>query len=39
MDKANYMGCSIKEVVKIRLHPRNFNRDIGFNLSVPVPSY
>jgi hypothetical protein len=26
------MDYSIKEAIKIRLHPRNFNRDRGFNL-------
>jgi hypothetical protein len=26
------MHYSIKEAIKIRLHPRNFNRDRGFNL-------
>jgi hypothetical protein len=36
LDKAaGYMDCMIKEVIKIRLHPRNFNWDDGFILSWP----
>jgi hypothetical protein len=30
-----YIDCLIKEAVEIRLHPRNFNRDVGFNFSWP----
>jgi hypothetical protein len=33
-DKApGYVDHSIKEAIKIRLHPGNFNRGGGFNLS------
>jgi hypothetical protein len=36
LDKAQgYMDCLIKEAIEMRLHPRNFNRDGGFNLSQP----
>jgi hypothetical protein len=28
-----YMDCLVREAIKIRLHPDNFNRDDGFNLS------
>jgi hypothetical protein len=30
-----YMDYMIKEVIKIRLHPRNIKRDGGFTLSQP----
>jgi hypothetical protein len=34
LDKApGYMDNLIKEAIKIRLHPRNFNGDGGFSLS------
>jgi hypothetical protein len=34
LDKApGYMDCLIKEAIKIRLHPRNFNGNGGLNLS------
>jgi hypothetical protein len=34
LDKATgQMDCVIKEVIEIRLHPKNFNRDGGFTLS------
>jgi hypothetical protein len=28
-----YMDCLVREAIKIRLHPDNFNRDYGYNLS------
>jgi hypothetical protein len=28
-----YMNCLIKDAIEIRLHPRNFKRDLGFNLT------
>jgi hypothetical protein len=28
-----YVDCLINEAVEIRLHPRNFSRNLGFNLS------
>jgi hypothetical protein len=35
LDKApGYMDHLIKEALKIRLHPRNFNRNRGFSLSL-----
>jgi hypothetical protein len=38
LDKATgYMDCVIKEATEIRLHPKNFNRDGGFTLSVLIP--
>jgi hypothetical protein len=32
-----YIDHLIKKAIEIRLYPRNFNRDRGFNLSVLVP--
>jgi hypothetical protein len=30
-----YIDCLMKETMEIRLHHRNLNRDLGFNLSRP----
>ncbi|KDR18577.1 hypothetical protein L798_06557 [Zootermopsis nevadensis] len=39
LDKATrYVGHVIKEAIEIRLHPKNFNGDGCFTLSVLVPS-
>jgi hypothetical protein len=39
LDKASgYTDCLIKEDTEIRIHPRNLNKERGFNLWVLVPS-